>query len=269
MTEQFANGQYTRDAMPPLVHHEDDDPTAQLAADAPAGVVPKFYIKHTRKPVNDPDNPDGFVWITKPMIRMHVAGDSRAVCEQKVTAKHAKRYPDAYQRFMKGQQMIHQGTPLEAWPQVMNHEGFAEVCHLNHVYTVEALAEVNEANCQNLGPSGLTMRAHARAYVEAKKTNAPLDRMQAENRDLERQLREARAEINEANDRAEKQRGDLDIMRDQIAQMNEMMAEMRQMRGEAAPLNDEAAEPDHEGDWPEAVAGGAAAHADEYDEAGA
>src|SRR5215472_13838915 len=62
-------------------------------------------------------------------VKIHIPGNSLSVPVERVNDEHRMRWPEAYERFKKGQEMAHEGTPIDMWPMVHSK---AQVLFLKH-----------------------------------------------------------------------------------------------------------------------------------------
>jgi hypothetical protein len=110
-------------------------------------------------------------------IRIIVPGDKQNEVHRPATELDKRRYARQYADFKAGSREAQSGTPLKEWTAISASQA-KELAHF-HVYTVEQLANLSDANLQNIGPiRGL--QAKARYYMEKAAGNAPLDKMRAE-----------------------------------------------------------------------------------------
>jgi hypothetical protein len=110
-------------------------------------------------------------------IRIIVPGDKQNEVHRPATEMDRRRYARQYADFKAGSREAQSGTPLKEWTAISASQA-KELAHF-HVYTVEQLANLSDANLQNIGPiRGL--QAKARDFLEKAAGNAPLDKMRAE-----------------------------------------------------------------------------------------
>lgn len=152
------------------------------------------------------------VYEEKEFVRIVVPGDRNSVVFQPATETHKQRFPRAYEAFKNRTQIAQEGTPLEHWPPISR----AAVLTLKaaHISTVEALAQVSDANLQQLGMGMRELREQARAYMQHAKDGAAIHKLAAENQKLREQL-------------ADQQR--------QIADLSQMLTRMNEAAAETTP----------------------------------
>jgi hypothetical protein len=110
-------------------------------------------------------------------VRIFVPGDKDNIVDRQVEEIDTRRFAREYQAYKAGKEAPIEGTPLEMWPTV-DRAQVAELVHFN-VRTVEQLANLSDANCQNF-KGILALRQKARDYLAQAAGNAPLEKMRAE-----------------------------------------------------------------------------------------
>lgn len=110
-------------------------------------------------------------------IRKIVPGDKQNEVHRPATDLDRRQFARQYADFKAGTREAQSGTPLKEWPAISASQA-KELAHF-HVYTVEQLANLSDANVQNVGPvRGLQQKA--RDYLEKAAGNAPMEKMRAE-----------------------------------------------------------------------------------------
>lgn len=129
------------------------------------------------------------------MVELRFAGNSLYVPDMKVTDEHRQRFPQAYAAFKKDGSLHVEGTPLKEWPAIRP----SQIAEFNaqNIYTVENLAAVDDNGIQRMGLGGRMFRDKARAFINAAKGNAPLEKLAAENSDLREQMETLQRNYNE------------------------------------------------------------------------
>ena len=126
------------------------------------------------------------------------------------TPPDTERFPSQWAAYQAGAKEMAKGLPLSEWPGMTS----SQVKELNgvNIYTVEALAEVNDANLANLGLGARSLRDKAKAYLDRMAEGVTVAQVEAQNNDLQRQLDELRASMQEAprRGRPPKVEGNLD-----------------------------------------------------------
>lgn len=183
------NGTYTR--------------TNGFGNEAADKIVPRFYVE---------DIPDELasqrqgrpIFASQERVELLVPGNMLNIKVDIVTDEHRNRWPDAYAKFKKGQEIAVDGTPLEQWPLLKR----AQVLELKamNLFTVEHVASMPDTTCQSF-MGGMRIRALAKAYLDdaaagallAEKT-AEAERRNAENAELRSQIDELRTLLNRQHD---------------------------------------------------------------------
>jgi len=116
--------------------------------------------------------------IFKPVefIRIIAPGD-RDMVDRPVWDGDKKRFAAKYERFKTNGQNTITGTPLSVWPTIASEQ--VEELKFFNVFTVEQLAEMPDSSAQKIGPLS-DLRAKAKLFLDAAKSNAPMEKLQAE-----------------------------------------------------------------------------------------
>lgn len=133
------------------------------------------------------------IYEDREFIRIVVPGDRNSIVFQPATEDHRRRFPRAYEAFKSRSQVAQEGTPLQHWPMI--NRAMCMTLKAAHIATVEALAQVSDANLQQLGMGMRELRDQARAYVSQAKDSATLHKLAAENQQLREQLAEQQRQI--------------------------------------------------------------------------
>lgn len=171
-----------------------------------ATIFPRFYVdavENTSKTQQE-GRP---IFEDKEFVEILIAGDSKTKVVKRVTDEIRNRWPGEYEAFKKGQEGPVEGTPLDQWP-LMTPARIHEMKALN-IFTVEALAELSDANLEKLGMGGRDLQKQAKAYLRAATKTAEATRLAKElaQRDdeiemLKGQLAELSAVIDELKNKA-------------------------------------------------------------------
>lgn len=102
---------------------------------------------------------------------------------------YSQRWPDQYAQFKGAQTQVADGTPLES-AAFLNPSRIAELRQLK-VYSVEALANLDDRNIPRLGGKGYELKAMAREFLESKASNAANDKVA----EMQRELAELRTRL--------------------------------------------------------------------------
>lgn len=150
------------------------------------GVTAMFFTRDT--PKFDPSGheiPDSYE--TVELVRIFIAGDSKAVGEFRVTPEHKLRFARAYEAFKKGEEQSATGTPIEMLPD-LDAITLARLKVMN-VFTVEGLAELPDGYLDNLGLGARQLRVRAKSFLaKVKKPNPEIDELKAQIAALQAQI---------------------------------------------------------------------------------
>lgn len=170
--EELSNGQYVRGEGAATPLFEDDAAPTQRHT-----VIPRFF-KEPRK------NPNTGEWHDVEMVEMLIAGDRINSPVRKMTDQLRDRFYQQYDRWKRDQELSVDGTPLEVWPVLTGQPALIQTMKLNHVHTVEALAQIPDTALQGLGMSARRLRELAKVYVESKEGSDGNERLAKENAEL-------------------------------------------------------------------------------------
>lgn len=159
-----------------------DEAMMQLAEmqSNPASGSEKLYVTfdlHQRHNKTKSDAEGRPIFDDVEYIRIIVPGDKQNEIHRPATDFERRRFARQYAEFKAGTREAQSGMPLKEWTGISASQA-KELEHF-HVYTVEQLAGLSDANLQNIGPiRGL--QAKAKDYLEKAAGNAPLEKMRAE-----------------------------------------------------------------------------------------
>lgn len=151
---------------------------ASLGADKLGTVFPMFRreaIRNEKKSI-DQGRP---VFDTVEMIQIVIPGDNKSSPVRLIKNSDKERFAEAYERFKREEEMVFDGTPVEAWPRLETRTVYA--LKAQGFFTVESIAECSDANVSKLGLGGHRLRELARAYLEAAKNGGVAERLAIEN----------------------------------------------------------------------------------------
>jgi hypothetical protein len=164
------------------------------------GLFPRFYL------VAEEDRPASLeagrpIFREVEMVEIHRAGDRLTTVVARVNDDHRGRWPQLYTAFSEGRTQAVEGTPLEQWPSL----GVSRVAELKalNIHTVEHLAEISDTALQNL-MGGNSLRAQARAYIDAARGNAPHQALAVENEALKQEIERLKRQFNELGEAKKK-----------------------------------------------------------------
>jgi len=161
----------------------------------------------------------------EPFIWIRFAGDRTREIKRPVRFEQGpngelpdpERFPRQWDVFQKQKAEVHEGTPIEQWPQVsrstaLNLKGV-------NVHTVEHLAAVSDTVLHNLGHGGRELRDKAIAWLKAASDSAALMAAQEKQKQLE-------------DDNA--------ALKQQVADLARKLDALAEKRGPGRPRKDEA-----------------------------
>lgn len=163
-------------------------------------VIPHFHLKpvHLKKKSEEAGRP---IYEDREYVQILIPGNMTERPDQPVNNQHIERWPDQYRRFKEKQQQVHEGTPLEEWPQMTP----ARVSSLKdaNIFTVEQLANLPDSQAKSVGPDFQTMKHKAKGYLESAEESVSRERLSQ----LEARIRELEAENEELRKNQKKRPG--------------------------------------------------------------
>lgn len=150
-------------------------------------VIPSFHLKavYLKKKSEEAGRP---IYEDREYVQILIPGNKTEMPDVPVNEQHKERWPEQYKRFKAKQQQVHEGTPLEQWPQMTP----ARVSALkdSNIFTVEQLSSLPDSQANAVGPDFQTMKAKAKAYLDSADGAASHERVEQ----LESRIRELEAE---------------------------------------------------------------------------
>ena len=124
-----------------------------------------IIIFHMRKIKNNflSKQQDELYYDDIPYMKIISPGQRYSTVDRKVHAKDKAEHKEQWEAFEKKQELRTNGTPLSEWSGVET-DMIRELEHMN-VFTVEDLANVNDANLTNIGPGARKLQDAAKLYV--------------------------------------------------------------------------------------------------------
>jgi len=134
------------------------------------------------------------VFVEKPFITIAIPGQPNTVIDTVADLEYQRRFPEQWARFQAGNvSAVVNGWRLESWPAV-NSAQVKTLKHMN-VHTVEMLADMSDAACQNVGMGTMELRTKAKAALIAAAGGADAERIAAENKRRDEEMNAMRAEL--------------------------------------------------------------------------
>ena len=150
-------------------------------------VFPRFFRTGHKRP-------DGSYHEVE-MVEILIAGDRKSGAVKKVTEFIKARWPEQYATWKRGEELAHNGTSVDIWPPIADHPALIQILKLNHIHTVEALAEIADTALEPLGLSARKMREAARLYCDSKDDG--VEQMRDENERLREQMQVMQQQIDQ------------------------------------------------------------------------
>jgi hypothetical protein len=128
-------------------------------------------------------------------VKILIAGDQKTEVVKKVTDAVRQEFRQEYMHWKQTQQQSLVGTPIEQWPGAS--VSFVATCKVLNIFTVEALAQLDDNALQRLGMGSRDMQARAKAWLAAAKDSGETERLAAENNRLQDQINSLQTQIKE------------------------------------------------------------------------
>lgn len=121
------------------------------------------------------------------MVRILFAGDNTKTIEKLATdgnPPYRDRFPRQYEAFIKQQEQVQDGTPIEHWPPITKAQAL-ELRAMN-IYTVEMLANTPDVNLKWMGARQL--RENARSWLSEAENGAEVIKLRNQIEELKSQM---------------------------------------------------------------------------------
>lgn len=112
-----------------------------------------------------------------------------------VTDRDRARFPRQYQNFLMNKSENIEGDALANWPMIAPSE--LEALRHNKVFSVQQLASLSDAQCQNVGMGMTVLRQKAKLFLESKTDSKQIEKVVQENSALKEQLTSMQEQIAE------------------------------------------------------------------------
>ena len=166
---------------------------AGLPESVPAVLV--GFTLHAEAAADESEKQGRPVYHDREYVKIIIPGDKQTVVFQRAEDSHKKRFPRAYEQFLKREAEPIKGTPIGEWPVITRSQ--AAMLKAVNIPTVEALVEVADSNIGNLGPGGYELRAKAKAWLAQAKDSAAAQAIAAENERLKNQIADLQRQVND------------------------------------------------------------------------
>lgn len=177
-----------------------------IPADDDSGCIAVFHSVEEFKPHKSAvasDKEGKAVEIFEPVvfIRINIRGNDKLEIDRPCRDEDKRRFPYAWQEFLRGTEEIQRGTPLLKLPGI--DASTIRAYNARNVWTIEDLALVDDQNLQNLGTNAREFRRAAQAFTNAKPATAD-DGLREQVNALSAQLAKAMALIEMQNEALQK-----------------------------------------------------------------
>lgn len=130
-------------------------------------------------------------------VEISFPGNQLNIVHCRVTEEHRQKYARQYEAFLKGEEIAHEGTPIEQMT-VLNKAQVKELKYFE-IYTVEDAAGLSEQGVQAIGMGGSRLREMAKKYLEQAQGFAPIAKLVSDNENLQSQLAAQKVQLEEMN----------------------------------------------------------------------
>lgn len=122
-----------------------------------------------------------------------IPGDPQTRIETIATEHYKRRFPMEWRKYQESNSNTESGTPLAAWG-MLSQAQVHELSYFN-ITTVEALAELSDANAQKFMGGMVNMRERAKRYLAAAAGSAELEKQQSELAKRDAEIAELRSMV--------------------------------------------------------------------------
>ena len=157
-----------------------------------AGLYVKFYMESVKDEERTIEEGRP-IFIDREYIKIIPVGDKNTVVCRPVkttwdagTPPDTERWANLYAAFKNQQIQVSEGTPLEEWAILSKSQ--VQMIKAANVHTVEQLAQVSDANLNNLGMGARALREKAIAFLQQAKDGSALNKYQDKVGILEKQI---------------------------------------------------------------------------------
>lgn len=151
------------------------------------------HVKFFRKFVTNREGKNG---VYKDFIMIISPGQDKSEVHRPVQDKDKQEYPTQWMQYEKGVEQRQTGVPLENLPGIP--AGMARACNALYIYTIEQMASLSDAGCQEVGMGALELRNRAKEHltkVSSKEAGmiADIEKLKSDNDALRARLDELTA----------------------------------------------------------------------------
>jgi hypothetical protein len=126
-------------------------------------------------------------------VKIGIPGDRSTLIFQPSTETYRRRFPRAYDAYLKRGQQPVDGLPIEQWAAISR--SLAMTMRAAHIPTVEALAAIHDGHVDKFGFNARELREKARAWLAQAKDSAATLALAQEKKVLEDRLTAMQAQI--------------------------------------------------------------------------
>ena len=137
-------------------------------------VIPVFHSELMQNQVKSEEQGKP-VFEGKDFVQMLIPGNRNEIPDVLVKDEHKRRWPKQYDAFKANKEAPVEGTPIDEWP-VITRLRAAELKTF-HIFTVEQLAEVSDANLTKIGMDARDLQRKAVSFLESSKNFAQHDEL--------------------------------------------------------------------------------------------
>lgn len=149
-----------------------------LRGEGDGRTMPIFFIHAEPDPIaSEKEGRPMFREVEK--VKLHFAGNPYSVPVVDVDDTIRAQFKVQYDAFKKTGDMAIVGTPLKEWAS-LSVSRIAELNALN-IWSVEAIANLDDLGIQRLGMGSRELVAKAKAYLDSAKGNSPIEQLATEN----------------------------------------------------------------------------------------
>lgn len=167
-------------------------------------IIPRFFTRQVKLA-------DGSGYHEVEYLELLIPGDSKSSPCHLVDDRLRQQYARNYQAFREGKELPTDGTAVEHWLGADN--SYTLVLKSMHLRTVEAVADMSDAVCKELGLGGTELRRKAQVFLEVQRDGVKADELAAKDNtieDLKRRLAALEGRGVQEGDPADESMGDDD-----------------------------------------------------------
>lgn len=129
-------------------------------------------------------------------VSIIIPGNRPETRERKATDKDRERFAPIWEKYLKNEEIIQEGTMLEMLPTI--DDARLSLCKGLNIVTIEQLANLDEIGINNLGFGARELITDAKKYIEGTSTIVKLEK---ENEEFKEKIKELEKEINKLKEK--------------------------------------------------------------------